>query len=177
MAMAWARLREGSRAVQLLQTMNPVELTRHPEDSARYKGEPYVVAADVYSAPGRVGQSGWTWYTGSAGWMYRVWIEEVLGLRVRGDRFTIDPVIPDEWPGFEMTWHYRWATYEITVTRDSSADAILVEADGVAVDSGFVILAGDGGVHKVTVHLPGKAGPVRNVPVTVALDRENVAAG
>jgi cyclic beta-1,2-glucan synthetase len=180
MAMAWARLREGGHAVQLLQTMNPVELTRNPDDAARYKGEPYVVAADVYSAPGRVGQSGWTWYTGSAGWMYRVWIEEVLGLRVRGDRFTIDPVIPDDWPGFEMTWHYRWATYEIAVTRDSRAHTIRIEADGAAVDSGFVMLAGDGGVHKVTVRLPGKAGPIhpiQNVPVTVALDRENVAAG
>ncbi len=102
MAMAWARLREGGRAAHLLQMMNPIELSRTPEDVARYRGEPYVVAADVYAAEGRVGQCGWTWYTGSAGWMYRIWIEEVLGFRLRGDRFTVDPAIPDEWAGFRV---------------------------------------------------------------------------
>ena len=85
--------------------------------SARYRGEPYVVAADVYAASGRVGQSGWTWYTGSAAWMYRIWIEEVLGLQIRGDQFSVDPAIPDEWPGFELVYRHRSATYEITVHR------------------------------------------------------------
>ena len=70
MAMAWARMREGGRAAHLLQMMNPIELNRTPEDLARYRGEPYVVAADVYAAAGHVGQSGWTWYTGSAGWTW-----------------------------------------------------------------------------------------------------------
>jgi cyclic beta-1,2-glucan synthetase len=176
MAMAWARLREGGQAVRLLQMMNPVELTRSPEDSARYKGEPYVVTADVYSAPGRVGQSGWTWYTGSAGWMYRVWIEEVLGLRVRGDRFRVDPVIPDTWPGFEMTWRHSSATYEIAVTRDPALSAPVVEIDGATADSGFVPLSRDGAVHKVSVRLPLRPAP-GSVKPNVAQERENVAAG
>jgi cyclic beta-1,2-glucan synthetase len=177
MAMAWARLREGANAVRLLQMMNPVELTRHPENSARYKGEPYVVAADVYSAPGRVGQCGWTWYTGSAGWMYRVWIEEVLGLKVRGDRFTVDPAIPADWPGFEMTWRYRSATYRIAVKRDSSAKSLTIEADGSAVDSGFVVLVDDGAVHTVSVRLPGDAKPAASALADMIEDRENVVAG
>jgi cyclic beta-1,2-glucan synthetase len=79
MAMAWARLCEGQKAVRLLQIMNPIELNRGPADVARYKGEPYVVAADVLSAPGHVGQCGWTWYTGSAAWMYRIWFPAAWG--------------------------------------------------------------------------------------------------
>ena len=82
--MAWARLGDGGRAEHLLKLMNPVELSRSPEDVARYRGEPYVVAADVSSAPGKIGQCGWTWYSGSAAWMYRIWIEEVLGFQLRG---------------------------------------------------------------------------------------------
>src|SRR5437588_801219 len=83
--------------------------SRNPAEVACYHGEPYVVAADVSSAFGRIGRSGWTWYTGSAGWMYRIWLEEVLGLRVRGDVLTLEPVIPEEWPGFEIDFHYRSA--------------------------------------------------------------------
>ena len=97
LAMAWARARDGNSAVKLLQLMNPVEHSRTPEDAQKYRGEPYVVAADVSSAPGRVGRSGWTWYTGSAAWMYRVWIEEVLGLRIHGNQLSVDPVVSDAW--------------------------------------------------------------------------------
>lgn len=81
----------------------------------RYGVEPYVVAADVYRLKGRVGQGGWTWYTGSASWMYRAWIEEVLGLKVSGERMVIDPVIPPEWDGFSMQYRYGQTLYEITV--------------------------------------------------------------
>ncbi len=162
MAMAWARLREGRKAVRLLQLMNPIELNRKPEDVLRYRGEPYVVAADIYSAAGRVGQCGWTWYTGSASWMYRIWVEEVLGLRVRGDRLTIEPEIPDEWPGFEMTWHHGGAVYEIVVTRDEQATSTQLELNGQPVESGFIPLAvrednagapGTGETHRVNVRL------------------------
>ncbi len=118
MAMAWARLGDGGRAVHLLELMNPVELSRSPEDVARYRGEPYVTAADVSSAPGMTGRCGWTWYTGSAAWMYRIWIEEVLGFHLHGDTLTISPVTPADWPGFEMTYRYRSATYQIAVTTE-----------------------------------------------------------
>jgi cyclic beta-1,2-glucan synthetase len=135
MAMAWSRLNEGARAVHLLQLMNPVEHSRSPEAAEHYRGEPYVVAADVYTAPGRVGQSGWTWYTGSAGWMYRIWIEEVLGFRLRGNRLTIDPVLPDDWPGFDLTYKYGSTIYEIKVTRGARL---------------IIDLKDDGGRHQVT---------------------------
>ena len=129
LAMAWSRLNEGTRAVHLLQLMNPVEHSRSPEAAEHYRGEPYVVAADVYTAPGRVGQSGWTWYTGSAGWMYRIWIEEVLGFRLRGNQLTIDPVLPDDWPGFELTYKYKSTVYEIKVTRSANGARVPLVID------------------------------------------------
>jgi cyclic beta-1,2-glucan synthetase len=153
MAMAWARLREGGRAAHLLQMMNPIELNRNPENVARYRGEPYVMAADVSAAEGRVGQSGWTWYTGSAGWMYRIWVEEVLGFRLRGDRFTVDPAIPEEWDGFELTYRHGSTVYEIVVRRQESAE-IVIDVDGNPAPGGFVPLADAGGTRHVSVGIP-----------------------
>ena len=144
MAMARARMHEGARAVHLLQLMNPIEHSRSPEAVARYRGEPYVVTADIYAAPGRVGQSGWTWYTGSAGWMYRIWIEEVLGFKLRGDKLTIDPVLPDDWPGFEMTYRHRSTVYEISVARRGGATPA----------ASPIQLVDDRGKHQIAVWLP-----------------------
>jgi cyclic beta-1,2-glucan synthetase len=159
MAMAWARLSEGEKAVGLLQLMNPIESNRTPADVARYRGEPYVTAGDVYAASGRVGQSGWTWYSGSSAWMYRIWVEEVLGFRVRGDRFTVEPCLPAEWPGFELTWRHGASVYEIKVMRHGEQSTVL-ELDGVEV--GFVSLdsapGGAARTHQVMVRVP--AGPV-----------------
>jgi cyclic beta-1,2-glucan synthetase len=153
LAMAWARLGDGGRAVHLLTLMNPVELSRSPEDVARYRGEPYVSPADVWSAPGMTGHCGWTWYTGSAAWMYRIWIEEVLGFQVRGDTLSLHPVLPTEWPGFEMTYRYRSATYEIKVTAGGDSEAEL-ELDGNKVEDGVIHLADDGAVHRVVHRTP-----------------------
>jgi cyclic beta-1,2-glucan synthetase len=136
--------------------MNPIELNRTPEDVARYRGEPYAMAADVYAAEGRVGQSGWTWYTGSAGWVYRIWVEEVLGFRLRGDRFTVDPAIPEEWEGFELTYRHGSTVYEIVVRRQESAE-IVIEVDGEPAPGGFVPLADAGGTRHVSVGIPKRA--------------------
>jgi cyclic beta-1,2-glucan synthetase len=114
-AMAFARMSDGERAVKVLQMLNPIEHARTPADCATYRTEPYVVAADVYSLEGQAGRGGWTWYTGSAGWMYRVWLEEVLGFKLRGNRLTIEPVIPDDWPGFVLTFRYGRTEYRIEV--------------------------------------------------------------
>jgi cyclic beta-1,2-glucan synthetase len=151
MAMAWARLGEGQKAVRLLQMMNPIESNRSPADVARYRGEPYVMAGDVWNAPGHIGQSGWTWYTGSAAWMYRIWVEEVLGFRLRGDRFTVQPVLPAEWPGFDLTYRHRSTVYEIKVIRHDDESTTL-ELDGQAVD--FIPVEDTGHTHRVLVHVP-----------------------
>jgi cyclic beta-1,2-glucan synthetase len=156
LAAALARMGEGDTAVQLLKLMSPVESARDPKAVDKYRGEPYVVAADISTAPGRLGRAGWTWYTGSAGWMYRIWIEEVLGFQLRGDRLTIAPAIPEDWPGFEITYRHRSATYEIAVRRRASEEEKVVELDGRKMDDGAIVLADDGGVHKVTVWIPRK---------------------
>ncbi len=115
MAMALARKKDGERAVQLLRMLNPIEHARDAAAVWHYGVEPYVVAADVYRLPGRVGQGGWSWYTGSAAWMYRAWVEEVLGLQVRGNVLRIDPVIPAGWPGFSLRYRHGETVYAIQV--------------------------------------------------------------
>ncbi len=154
LAQAFARMGDGESAVNLLKQMNPVENTRDLKAVERYRGEPYVVAADVSSAEGHVGRAGWTWYTGSAGWMYRIWIEEVLGFQLRGDLLTIAPVIPDDWPGFEITYRRGEAVYEIQVRRRASDDATVTELDGRKIESGAIPLDSHAGTHKVTVWIP-----------------------
>jgi cyclic beta-1,2-glucan synthetase len=160
LAMAWARLGDGRRAEHLLKLMNPVELSRSPEDVARYRGEPYVVAADVSTAPGKVGQCGWTWYSGSAAWMYRIWIEEVLGFHLRGETLRLEPVLPEHWPGFDITFRYRSARYEIVVTTVANTAAPEVEMDGQIVDQGRIPLADDGATHHVAVRVPQRPADV-----------------
>ena len=124
-----------------------------------------MVAADVSSAPGRLGRSGWTWYTGSAGWMYRIWLEEVLGLRVRGAELSVDPVIPDSWPKFEMKYRYRSTTYEIEVSRDASGREPRTGEPQTTEDGQLVAqpvrLIDDGRVHRLTVVLPTTNGEDR----------------
>jgi cyclic beta-1,2-glucan synthetase len=167
LALAWARMGDGERAVKLLQMMNPIERSRNPQSAARYRGEPYVVAADVSFAPGKVGRAGWTWYTGSASWMYRVWLEDVLGFRLRGDLLHICPEIPADWPGFELVYKYRSASYEISVKRDSGFNAGM-ELDGRPVDSSTIRLADDGAKHRVTVRL-APSGESVEVPIPAKL--------
>jgi cyclic beta-1,2-glucan synthetase len=122
-AMAFARLGDGARAVEVLQMLNPIEHSRTPADYSTYRTEPYVVAADVYSLAAQEGRGGWTWYTGSAGWMYRVWLEEVLGFKLRGDRLSIEPVIPEDWPGFVINFRYGRTDYRIEVENNGEATA------------------------------------------------------
>ncbi len=122
LAAAWARLGNGDAAVRLLKLMNPIESSRTPETTDHFKGEPYVSPADVSFSPGREGRAGWTWYTGSAGWMYRIWIEEVLGFHLRGDTLTISPAIPDDWDGFDITYRYRSTVYEFSIHRTAGKD-------------------------------------------------------
>ncbi|MBI4446447.1 MAG: hypothetical protein HY645_11125 [Acidobacteria bacterium] len=131
-AKAFARMGDGERAVEVLQMLNPIEHARTPEDCAVYRTEPYVVAADVYSLKSQPGRGGWTWYTGSAGWMYRVWLEDVFGFKLRGNRLSIEPVIPEDWPGYVLTFRYGQTEYRIEVENGGqpSKQEIRLEDDG-----------------------------------------------
>jgi len=150
-----ARQGEGDRAVAILRLLNPIEHARTLEAAERYRVEPYVVAADVYSLEGHVGEGGWTWYTGSAGWMYRVWLEEVLGFKLRGDELRLDPVIPSDWPGFTLRYQVQSAHYEVRVENPDhvTRGAAWVEIDGERQSGPVVRLQDDGGSHTVIVRL------------------------
>jgi cyclic beta-1,2-glucan synthetase len=114
LAMAYAMQGDGDKAVELLQMMHPHSHTGTENEINQYKVEPYVLAADVYDFTGQMGRGGWTWYTGSAGWMYRIWIEEILGFKLRGNTLSINPTIPKHWNGFKIRYRYFESVYEIT---------------------------------------------------------------
>ncbi|MEO9133309.1 MAG: hypothetical protein ABI240_19135, partial [Sphingomonas sp.] len=112
---ALALLGEGTKAANLFWMINPINHARSQADLRRYKVEPYVVAADVYAAPGHVGHGGWTWYTGSAAWMYRAGFENILGVRLAGSYLSLDPCIPESWPAFDLTFRRGSTRFDIHV--------------------------------------------------------------
>jgi cyclic beta-1,2-glucan synthetase len=126
--------------------LNPVNHGSTREQVARYRVEPYVVAADVYSSEQHHGRGGWTWYTGSASWMYRDMVESILGLRKERGRLRIAPCIPSEWPGFRATYRYGRSELEIVVENPRRLQSGVVElsVDGKAEPSGSVALVDDG---------------------------------
>jgi cyclic beta-1,2-glucan synthetase len=153
--MALARSGEGTRAGEVLRILNPIERARDAGSVWRYGVEPYVVAADVYRAPGWVGQGGWSWYTGSAAWMYRAWVEEILGLKLRGETLQFDPVIPAWWDGFRITYRHGEAAYEIQVENPDGRErgVLSVEMDGKLLEDGVVALERGLIKHRVLVRL------------------------
>jgi cyclic beta-1,2-glucan synthetase len=161
-ALAFARWGDGNKAVSLLRMLNPIEHARQETEFARYKVEPYVVAADVYSAKGHVGRGGWTWYTGAAGWIYRVWLEEVLGFKLRGDMLSIDPVIPKEWDGFHLRYRHKNTWYEIDIENPAHVNrgVTLFEFDGVTTSSKTISLRDDKQSHTLRVRLGPESGEV-----------------
>ena len=116
-AIAFALMGESERAWELFALLNPVNHGRTPRQIATYKVEPYVVAADVYAVAPHVGRGGWTWYTGSAGWMYRLLIETLLGVNLEGDKLRLEPRLPKTWTTYKIHYRYRQTVYHITITR------------------------------------------------------------
>ncbi|TDF95937.1 GH36-type glycosyl hydrolase domain-containing protein [Paenibacillus piri] len=157
---AWCGLKDGDKAFELFHMLNPVMHTRTPAEVRQYAGEPYVMAADVYSEKPHRGHAGWTWYTGAAGWMYQAGVEWILGLQRRGDRLFIRPCIPSEWPGFSATYRYGGTEYRIAVKNPShrsgggtmlTIDGQEVSLDGHAdyVDGPYIRLQDDGQAHSI----------------------------
>jgi cyclic beta-1,2-glucan synthetase len=148
--------------MELFHMLNPVNHARTAEAVDRYRVEPYVVAADVYAHPMHVGRGGWTWYTGSAGWMYRTAIEGLLGLHREGATFRVDPCIPAMWPGYTIEWRTGRALYHITVTNPEHRCRGVRSAtlDGAPVDPGASPCPDDGLTHEVAVVL-GAPSPAR----------------
>lgn len=155
--MAYTKMGQGDKAAELFSLLNPVNHARSLEDVQRYKVEPYVVAADVYSVAPHVGRGGWTWYTGSAGWMYRAGIEGILGIQREGAFVIVNPCIPAAWPGFEASLAIGTSHYEIRVDNASArgSGVALAYLDGVAMDceGGRASLPLDGLHHSVVITL------------------------
>ncbi|CAN5907458.1 hypothetical protein BH23GEM7_BH23GEM7_02370 [soil metagenome] len=144
----------GERAFELFQMINPLNRTRTPEEVETYKVEPYVVAADVYTAAGHLGRGGWTWYTGSASWLYRVGLEAILGFTRRGDQLFLTPRVPADWREFTIEYRYGQSLYVISVRDPAGARGELREVvlDGRPLDGPAIPLVDDGARHEVVVH-------------------------
>ena len=152
---ALAKMRQGNRASELFSLINPVNHSDSREAVERYKVEPYVACADVYSVAPHVGRGGWTWYTGSGAWLYRAGLEAILGFRLMGDRLVIDPSIPETWRGFHIRYRHGRSTYEIAVENPRHVQhgvaEIRLDHDVLAsVDAGLPLID-DGAIHKVVV--------------------------
>jgi cyclic beta-1,2-glucan synthetase len=153
---AFAMLGDGDRAADLFRLLNPIHHTRVQADLDRYKVEPYVIAADVYSSPPHEGRGGWTWYTGAAGWLYRAGLEWILGFRKHGSSLWIDPCIPGAWKGFEIDYRHGDALYRITVENPKSVcrGVSRINLDGARLPEGQPIpLNEDAREHQVQVVL------------------------
>ncbi len=153
---------DGDRAMHLYQMINPITHSLTPEAVSVYKVEPYVVAADVYTAEGHVGRGGWTWYTGSASWLYRVGLEAILGFTKRGETLEMDPCIPADWKEFSVEYRHGSGKYSITVKNPSGAQRGVASTvvDGVRID-GPINLADDNAAHEVIVTLGSPSQPVQ----------------
>ena len=152
--MAFAEMGDAKRAWWLMDLINPLHHGRTPEEVAVYKVEPYVVAADVYSVAPHTGRGGWTWYTGSAGWMYRLVVESLLGLQLRiddtGASLTLRPCLPAQWTGYRLDYRFRETTYHVVIEMSGEAAGdTSVEVDGLAQPGQAIALVDDGGTHEV----------------------------
>jgi cellobiose phosphorylase len=151
-AMAFATLGDRNRAWELLSMINPVNHGRSPEDVATYKVEPYVVAADVYAVAPNTGRGGWTWYTGSAAWLYRLIVESLLGLKLEVDKLTLTPCIPEDWDQFKLHYRFRETVYHISVRQnDEPSDRPNVIVDNACSLDGAIHLVDDRREHFVDV--------------------------
>ena len=152
---AFAELGDGDTAEELFRLINPVYRSDTPEKAARYKVEPYVISADVYGVAPHEGRGGWTWYTGSSGWMYRLGIEGILGLQRVGATLVVNPCIPQTWSGYTVSYRYGQTLYEIQVENPAGVNRGVhsLTLDGQPVASAAIPLVEDGVRHQVVIVL------------------------
>jgi cyclic beta-1,2-glucan synthetase len=156
-AMAFATMGDGERAWELFSLLNPVHHGGTPEKIATYKVEPYVVAADVYAVAPHTGRGGWTWYTGSAGWMYRLLVDSLLGLNLEGEHLRLAPHLPKAWDSFKVHYRYRQTVYHITISRivGTSAATALLTLDGNEISGTSLPLRDDHHEHYAELKVQG----------------------
>jgi cellobiose phosphorylase len=151
LAMAFAKSGDNNRAWELFNLISPINHGRTAKEIATYKVEPYVTAGDVYAVAPHTGQGGWTWYTGSAGWMYQLIISSVLGIKKTAGKISFDPCIPDEWSSFKIHYRFGKAVYHITISRKEGTHEMSVILDGAKQEAKCLTLVDDGKEHFVEV--------------------------
>ncbi|MBI3468568.1 MAG: cyclic beta 1-2 glucan synthetase [Planctomycetes bacterium] len=152
--MATAALGDNQRAWELFSLINPISHGATPAEISTYRVEPYVVAADVYGVDPHTGRGGWTWYTGSAGWMYRLILESLLGLHLDVDKLRFAPCLPAAWTKFQIHYRYRETFYHVTIHNTGArAAAFRLTLDGTELSDDFITLIDDGRDHKVEVEI------------------------
>ncbi|WP_027621850.1 GH36-type glycosyl hydrolase domain-containing protein [Acetivibrio clariflavus] len=151
--MAFAMLGDGDKATELFNLINPINHAKTQIEISKYKAEPYIIAADVYSVEPHTGRGGWSWYTGAAGWMYRVGVEYILGFKKNGDRLSIDPCIPKEWKDFDIKYKYKDTQYYITIKNPEGVNKGVkkVILDGKELEDKIIALVDDKKEHKAEV--------------------------
>jgi len=155
---AAAVLGQGNKAKEYFDLLNPIRHAESTRQVEKYRVEPYIVAADVYSEPPHAGRGGWTWYTSSAAWLYRVALENILGFRIEGTTLHFEPSIPSAWKEYHITYRYRTSTYQITVENPDGVEhgVSSVTVDGASQDDKKIQLVDDGRTHEVRVRMGGK---------------------
>jgi cyclic beta-1,2-glucan synthetase len=174
-AWAFAKLGQGERAAELFRLLNPINHADTPEKVARYKVEPYVIAADIYSQPPYTGMGGWTWYTGSSGWMYRLGLEAILGISRVGTALKINPCIPGNWPGFQFTYRFGGTPYLVRVENPDGVNRGVrqIVLNGNSLPDNRIPLIDDGQQHEVRVVM-GSADSPRVEGKTAKNDRDDL---
>ncbi len=152
--MAAAALKDKQRVYDLIQMINPLNHGSTPAGIKKYKTEPYVIAADVYAVENHNGMGGWTWYTGSAGWMYQLLAESFFGLKRTGNRLTLKPCIPDGWNDFQIRYQFAETVYQLVFHREPDIQVINISLDGLRQESDYLLLVNDQLPHEVKISLP-----------------------
>ena len=152
--MAFAQLKDKKRTWELLNMINPILHGSTESAIDIYEVEPYVMAADIYTEPTHAGKGGWTWYTGSASWMYKLIIEYFLGFTKKGNLLELDPCIPEEWEKFSVSYKFGSAVYEIEILQDKNIEETVITIDGVKQNDASLILQSDAKNYQVKIFLP-----------------------
>jgi cyclic beta-1,2-glucan synthetase len=176
-AMAFALMGDGERAWELLSLLNPVHHSLNHDQLLTYKVEPYVVAADVYAVAPHVGRGGWTWYTGSAGWMYRLLVETLLGIELEGEKLRLSPCLPASWTGYRIHYRFRQTLYHVTLRRVAAdtPEAALFTLDGKAIPGPVIPLTDDRQEHEAQIGIRDASPEPNQANGAAALESKNQA--
>ncbi|HUM65949.1 MAG TPA: hypothetical protein PLV32_08895, partial [Chitinophagaceae bacterium] len=153
LVMAYAAMGDRQKTWELLQMINPVNHGNSPDGIEQYKVEPYVIAADVYRVEGYRGRGGWTWYTGSAGWMYQLILEFFIGLKRTGNRLSFSPCLPPDWPSVKIKYRFEQTFYNIGLIQENTTSGIHINLDGEDISEDAIFLQNDGTDHEVKVYV------------------------